>query len=216
MTAPTFRHDRFATTHATNGVPKNDAPSAAMPEPPKRAMRCAQTTPLKPFRVIKKSATGKAVLQIAKKKRDRRTAARMCRSKQAPQFLSEMRAKFYGTLVEPSLETVRRAVSGLPLEGRDPQLAYRILMNAGVVPSASERFHEMTEEVSDQRSQIDRIDNEIDLQIAKMLREKHEAFGTTFPEIDGGRLLKPRPKEVDDTVPDLADRPARFESDVDD
>jgi hypothetical protein len=89
-------------------------------------------------RIFQKYVAGKSVAEISREEnRNRETVTKIVRSEEMCEYVKGMREEYYG-LASSALVTVRHRVE----QGKDAQLAYRVLVDVGVVPDASDR-HEV-------------------------------------------------------------------------
>ena len=78
---------------------------------------------------------GQGIRQISREEgRARQTVTKIVRSEKMQAYVQALRERFYG-LGDDALSAVQHALQ----QRKDPQLAYRLLMDIGVVPSAEER-----------------------------------------------------------------------------
>ena len=80
-------------------------------------------------------------------KRDRATITKIVRSDEMQGFVQKMRERFYG-LAFDAMNAVEHSLQ----QQNDPRLAYRLLCDVGIVPSAGERYSTATQPPSIDKS----------------------------------------------------------------
>src|ERR1019366_6741193 len=86
-------------------------------------------------RILQRYITGESIREISREEgRARQTVTKIVRSDQMQSYVQAMREHFYG-LGDDALAAVQHALQ----QQKDAQLAYRLLIDIGVVPSAEQR-----------------------------------------------------------------------------
>ena len=128
---------------------------------------------------------GESIRQIAlDEKRDRATITKIVRSDEMQGFVQKMRERFYG-LAFDAMNAVEHSLQ----QQNDPRLAYRLLCDVGIVPSAEERYSTATQPPSIDKSAMTPLERAIaedeDGQInpvaygaACVMEESARVFGT--------------------------------------
>ena len=128
---------------------KRISPSGSSPISVRNQHKPAKSTrnripPPQRVRVLQKYASGKSIVEISREEnRNRESIAKIVHSDEMRDHVHRMREAFYG-LADSALFALRHA---LEVE-QDGQLAYRILTDIGVVPTAIERQQIQTRAVS--------------------------------------------------------------------
>ena len=86
-------------------------------------------------RILQRYITGESIREISREEgRARPTVTKIVRSDEVQAYVQAMRERFYG-LGTDALAAVQHALQ----QQKDPQLAYRLLIDLGVVPTAEQR-----------------------------------------------------------------------------
>src|ERR1019366_8274662 len=86
-------------------------------------------------RILQRFIVGQSIREISREEgRARQTVTKIVRSDQMQSYVQAMRERLYG-LGGDALAAVQHALQ----QQKDPQLAYRLLIDLGVVPTAEER-----------------------------------------------------------------------------
>ena len=86
------------------------------------------------IRIMQKYASGKSIVQISREEnRNRDTVTKIVRSSEMQDFVRTMREQLYG-LAFDAMKAVRFALQN----NQDPRLAYKLLVDVGIVPSSEE------------------------------------------------------------------------------
>jgi hypothetical protein len=116
------RRQRFTTTNQNQ--PTSTEKLRTIVPPPQSA------------RIMQRYVGGESIRQIARdEKRDRATVTKIVRSDEMQAFVQKMRERFYGFAFD-AMNAVEHSLQ----RQNDARLAYRMLSDIGVVPSAGERF----------------------------------------------------------------------------
>ena len=87
-------------------------------------------------RILQRFIVGQSIREISRGEgRARQTVTKIVRSDKVQAYVQGMRERFYG-LGDDALAAVQHALQ----QQKDAQLAYRLLMDIGVVPTAEQRF----------------------------------------------------------------------------
>jgi hypothetical protein len=87
-------------------------------------------------RIMQQYIEGKSIRQISRdEQRDRATVTKIVRSDEMQGFVQRMRERFYGFAFD-AMDAVEHSMK----QQNDARLAYRMLSDIGVVPSAEERY----------------------------------------------------------------------------
>jgi len=163
----------------------SSAPSINPHNPAKR--RRDRVPPPQRERIFQKYVAGKSVAQISREEsRNRETVTRIVRSDQMRAHVKRLREEYLG-LGDAALIALRHALE----KGKDGKLAYRVLVDSGVVPRASELMQILATEESTQGSQFGRIA----AQLLLTAIERGRTFGYDVPEAED--LLKKAGYRVD-------------------
>ena len=115
------RRQRFTTTNQ-NQPSSIEKPRIIVPAP-------------QSARIIQRYIGGQSIRQIARdEKRDRATVTKIVRSEDMQVFVQKMRERFYGFTFD-AMNAVEHSLK----QQNDARLAYRMLCDIGIVPSAEER-----------------------------------------------------------------------------
>ncbi len=139
-------------------------------------------------RIMQRYAGGESIRQIARKeRRDRATITKIVRSDEMQVFVQRMRERFYG-LAFDAMNAVEHSLQ----QQNDPRLAYRLLCDIGIVPSAGERYSIATQPPSIDKSTITPLElamaededgriNRVAYGAACVIEESARVFGTELP-----------------------------------
>ena len=87
-------------------------------------------------RIMQRYVGGESIRQIAREEqRDRATVTKIVRSDEMQAFVQRMRERFYGFAFD-AMDAVEHSLK----QQNDARLAYRMLSDIGIVPSAGERY----------------------------------------------------------------------------
>jgi hypothetical protein len=134
---PQMSHVRSNKSNSSLDTATNSEHSEASTTRHKPAKRSRNRVPApQRERILQKHVTGKSIVEISREEnRNRETVARIVHSDEMRELVSRMREKFFG-LAESALSTVEEAVE----EKKDAQLAYKILLDTGIVPTLADRM----------------------------------------------------------------------------
>ena len=98
--------------------------------------RPSRIPPPQTERILQRSIVGQSIRKISREEgRARQTVTKIVRSKKMQAYVEAMRERFYG-LGDLAVAAVQHALQ----EKKDPNLAYRLLIDIGVVPTAEQRY----------------------------------------------------------------------------
>ena len=149
---------------------------------------------------------GESIRQIARdEKRDRATVTKIVRSDEMQGFVQKMRERFYGFAFD-AMNAVEHSLK----QQNDARLAYRMLSDIGVVPSAGERYSIATQPPSIDKSTMTPLElavaedadgriNRAAYGAACVMEESARAFGTELPTAEEYRHGR-RVAEVADEI----------------
>jgi hypothetical protein len=132
------------------------------------------------LRIMQRHVTGESNREIARVEEvDRKTVARVVRSPEFQDHMRQQRERFYA-LVPAALTALQHALEN----NKEPRIAYQVLTDTGVIPSADERLSTLTQpprSLSDEaREALLESLSEKDkmlFRVLKMFQEKAEVFG---------------------------------------
>jgi hypothetical protein len=139
-------------------------------------------------RIMQRYVGGESIRQIAREeKRDRATVTKIVRSDEMQGFVQKMRERFYG-LAFDAMNAVEHSLK----QQNDARLAYRMLCDIGVVPSAGERYSIATQPQFIDKSTMTPLElamaegedgriNRAAYGAACVIEESARAFGTELP-----------------------------------
>ena len=145
-------------------------------------------------RIIQRYVAGQSIRRIARdEQRDRATVTKIVRSDEVQIFVQKMRERFY-RLAFDAMDAVEHSLQ----QQNDARLAYRILTDTGIVPSAEERYSIATQPPSIDKStmtplQLAMAENEdgsinrVAYGTACMMEESARVFGTKLPTAEEHR-----------------------------
>jgi hypothetical protein len=137
---------------------------------------------------------GKSIRQIAREeRRDRATVTKIVRSDEMQVFLQTMRERFRG-LAFDAMDAVQHSLR----QRNDPRLAYRLLCDIGIVPSAEERYSIAMQPPSIDKSIMTPLElavaeeedgriNRVAYGAACVMEESARVFGTELPTAEEWR-----------------------------
>jgi hypothetical protein len=173
---------------------RRDSVSAIQPA---RRQRLAATNQNQPSSTIQRYMGGASIRQIARdEKRDRATVTKIVRSDEMQVFVQKMRERFYG-LAFDAMDTVEHSLQ----QQNDARLAYRMLSDIGIVPSAGERYSIATEPPTIDKSRMTPLElaiaededgriNPVAYGAACVIEESAKNFGTPLPTAEAVRHLR--------------------------
>jgi hypothetical protein len=139
-------------------------------------------------RIMQRYVGGESIRQIAREEqRDRATVTKIVRSDEMQGFVQKMRERLYGFAFD-AMNAVEHALK----QQNDPRLAYRMLSDIGVVPSAEERYSIGAQPPSIDKSTMTPLElamaededgsiNRVAYGAACVMEESARAFGTELP-----------------------------------
>jgi hypothetical protein len=174
------RRQRLRTIHQNQPVPTKK-PRTIVP-PPQSA------------RIMQRYVGGESIRQIAREEhRDRATVTKIVRSDEMQGFGQKMRERFYG-LAFDAMNAVEHSLK----QQNDARLAYRMLCDLGVVPSAEERYSIATQPPYIDKSTMTPLElaiaededgriNRVAYGAACVIEESARVFGTELPTAEEWR-----------------------------
>ena len=150
--------------------------------------------PPQSVRIMQRYAGGESIRQISREEqRDRATITKIVRSDEMQGFVQKMRERFYG-LAFDAMSAVQHSLR----QQNDPRLAYRLLCDLGIVPSAGERYSIATQPPSIDKSAMTPLElamaededgriNRVAHGAACVIEESARVFGTELPTAEGWR-----------------------------
>jgi hypothetical protein len=145
-------------------------------------------------RIMQRYAGGESIRQIAREeRRDRATITKIVRSDEMQAFVQKMRERFYG-LAFDAMNAVQQSLQ----QQNDPRLAYRLICDVGIVPSAEERYSIATQPPSIDKSTMTPLElamaegedgsiNRVAYGAACVIEENARVFGTELPTAEEWR-----------------------------
>jgi len=137
---------------------------------------------------------GESIRQITRdEKRDRATVTKIVRSDEMQGFVEKMRERFYG-LAFDAMNAVEHSLK----QQNDARLAYRILSDIGIVPSAGERYSIAAQPPCIDKSTMTPLEqamaedkdgriNRVAFGAACVIEESARVFGTELPTAEEWR-----------------------------
>ena len=143
---------------------------------------------------MQRHVTGESNREIARTEEvDRKTVARVVQSPEFQDHMRQQRERFYA-LVPAALDALQHALEN----NKDPRIAYQLLTDTGVIPSADEKSSVLTQapqSISDEAREtlvasLSEQDRKV-WRVLRMFQEKAAAYG--LPEES---ILPPAPPRV--------------------
>ena len=143
---------------------------------------------------MQRYVSGESIRQIAREEqRDRATVTKIVRSDEMQGFVQKMRERFYGFAFD-AMNAVERSLK----QQTDARLAYRMLCDIGIVPSAGERYSIATQPPSIDKSTMTPLElamaenengriNRVAYGAACVMEESARVFGTWLPTAEEWR-----------------------------
>jgi hypothetical protein len=145
-------------------------------------------------RIMQRYAGGESIRQIAREEqRDRATVTKIVRSDEMQGFVQKMRERFYGFTFD-AMNAVEHSLK----QQNDARLAYRMLCDIGIVPSAEERYSIATQPPSIDKSTMTSLElamaededgriNRVAYGAACVMEETARVYGTKLPTAEEWR-----------------------------
>jgi len=157
-------------------------------------------------RIMQRYVGGESIRQIAREeRRDRATITKIVRSDEMQGFVQRMRERFYGFACD-AMDAVDHSLK----QQNDARLAYRMLSDIGIVPSAEERYSIAMQPPSIDKSTMTSLElamaegedgriNRVAYGAACVIEESAKNFGTPLPTAADVHHLR-RVAEVADEI----------------
>jgi hypothetical protein len=168
------QHQRLRTIHQSQ--PRSTKKPRTIVPPPQSA------------RIMQRYVGGESIRQIARdEERDRATVTKIVRSDEMQGFVQKMRERLYGFAFD-AMNSVEHSLK----QQNDARLAYRMLSDIGVVPSAEERYSIAAQPPSIDKSTMTPLElaiaededgriNRVAYGAACVMEESARVFGTELP-----------------------------------
>ena len=143
---------------------------------------------------MQRHIAGESIRQIAREeRRDRATVTKIVRSDEMQGFVQKMRERLYG-LAPDAMSAVEHSLK----QKQDARLAYRLLVDIGIVPSAGERYSIATQPPSIDKSTMTPLEramaenedgsiNRVAYGAACVMEESAREFGIALPTAEEWR-----------------------------
>ena len=129
------------------------------------------------LRIMKRHVAGESARKISREEgRDRATIAKIVKSEDMAALVRSLREQLYG-MAGQALRTVLEGMT----DRKNELLAYKLLADIGVIPSAEERVRLQSAPVVNEPMQ--RFKEQLARIVAIQL-ERRDTYGTPFPELD--------------------------------
>ena len=178
-----------------------DSSSAHHQSKPIPAKRAASRIPApQSIRIMKRYAEGASIRKISREeRRDRAAVTKVVKSEEMQSFVRSLREQLYG-MAGQALQTVLEGMT----DRKNELLAYKLLTDIGVIPTAEERLQlQSTPAVNDS---MQRFKDQMARIVAVQL-ECRDTYGTEFPELEkdiqkAGMKINPETGGLEPIVPE--------------